>query len=339
MDCFGNSSNYSDYRIGMMNGAGANAVPYNGHHHHPYANYHRSSNMRYPHMTNYRNDANDVIPYDRYGGYGPANHAYGHNNAGYNSSAYAYSPNSGSQTPIDARSNPFYAQHQHTAYDPYNSMTATNNNYASSSSHSQYAYHQRDFHSFETSASYRTRGAGTGGANYMMRDLYQHPYADNNQTHCADYMPMPSNSMPGNAVGNTSPSTAILSPGLKTGPQHHHPHSYQPMHGPSFSDFHKNLPMGNHNQYAMDPNGFSPHPTIGKLHLIKYTIFFFGRFIFNGSVSAILCSSTIECGKKRIRDKKQLHKIIIIYHHMNIDVDDENGDNLMEHSPRTSYKL
>lgn len=264
MDCFGNSGNYGDYRIGMMNGAGANAVPYSSHHHHPYANYHRPSNMRYPHMTNYRNgnDASDAIPYDRYGGYGAANHAYGNSSAGYNSTAYGYNQNNGGQAPIDSRSNPFYAQHQHAAYDPYNPMAAPNNNYASPSS--QYAYHQRDFHSFETGAPYRTRGAGTGGGNYTMRDPYQHTYAGNNQTHCADYMPIPSNGMPGNAVGATSMSPGMLSPGLKTGPQHHHPHSYQPMHGPGFGDFHKTLPMGSHNQYAMDPNGFSPHPTIGK---------------------------------------------------------------------------
>lgn len=211
-------------------------------------------------MANYRannNDASNTMAYDRYGAYGPANHAYGNSNAGYNSPAYGYNPNGGSQPPIDPRSNSFYAPHQHQPYDPYSTM-ATANNYASPS-HSQYAYHQRDFHSFEAATPYRTRGAT--GSGYMMRDPYQHPYANNNQTHCGDYMP--TNGMVGNGVGNVSPSTTMLSPAIKVGPQHHHPHAYQPMHGPSFGDFHKNMPMAN-NQYVTEPNGFPPHSATGK---------------------------------------------------------------------------
>lgn len=290
MDCFGNSGNYSDYRNGMINGGGANAVSYNSHHHHPYANYHHPSNMRYPHMANYRNsnDASNAMPYDRYSGYGAANHAYGGSNAGYNSMGYGYTPNSGNPATIDSRSNPFHAQHQHAhaAYDPYNPMPAPSN-YASSSSHSQYAYHQRDFHNFESGAPYRTRGAGVNGSNYMMRDPYQHPYVGPNQTHCGDYMPMPPSV--GNGIGNTSPSNAILSPGIKTGPQHHHPHSYQPMHGPSFGDFYKNMPMAN-NQYVTDPNGFAPHSMTGEF--ISWMPFR-GQFNLTSSLLAIQFDSVI----------------------------------------------
>lgn len=241
MDWYGNGSKYSDYRNGGDGSANAASYP----NHQSYANYHQHlhpPNARYPHTV-----TGNVPPsLDRYSGYNAV--AYGNNNnninAGYNSTAYGYN---GTQIPIDSRSNPFYAQYQHgNTYDPYSAASpANNNNYASS------AHHQRDYHRFESSASYRTRAGG----GYMMRDPYQHSYAGiGGEFH-------------GNGAGKTSPSNAaMVTSGLKNGPphsnhhhlpHHHNSHSYhQPAYGTGFGDYHKHFPMS-HNQYMMDASGGS----------------------------------------------------------------------------------